>query len=346
MPVTPVYVVLVNYNGFRDTVECLESLLRSDYPALRVIVVDNGSADRSMDAISEWAAGVVVERDRSPSMLAHLTSPPVAKPVALKRYTRAAFEGSEPPRLENGEVALVATGANLGFAGANNVAFRHVLRTDPDAFLLLLNNDTVIAPGAVTALARRAAAGGVGAVGATLLQYHSPDHVETLGGALVNERTGFIRLIGAGLSRASRPSSVAMDFISGCCMLITPAALRRVGAIDERFFIYSEDADWGVRARQAGLTLAYSGEAEVWHKGGATTVQRSVFHDYHTAKSLLHFVRKHRPYALPIALANLMVRMVATKVLRGQLKRAGAVLNGCRDFVRESLRLRGPVANA
>ena len=52
-----VYIILLNYNGWKDTIECLESLLKSDYKNNQILVVDNNSYDSSMRHIVEWAEG-------------------------------------------------------------------------------------------------------------------------------------------------------------------------------------------------------------------------------------------------------------------------------------------------
>ena len=49
-----VYIIILNYNGWQDTIECLESVLRNDYPNYQVIVVDNGSPNNSMEYIKAW----------------------------------------------------------------------------------------------------------------------------------------------------------------------------------------------------------------------------------------------------------------------------------------------------
>jgi GT2 family glycosyltransferase len=330
----PVYVVLANMNGFRDTIECLESVVRSDYAALRIIVLDNGSTDGSVDHIVAWATGSAVPAP--PPALPHLSWPPVTKPIGVTQWTRAQLEAGERINWDGAPIALVANGANLGFGGGNNVAIRYAIRADPEAYVLLLNNDTVVARDMVSAMVRAAARANVGAVGATLLQYRAPERVEMLGGATISMWSGFITPIGAGQPRTASRSGVALDYVSGCCMLITPAGLSRVGEIDERFFVYSEDTDWGVRARQAGLDLVFCAEAELWHKGGSTAVQRSPFHDYHTAKSILLFVHKHRPGAVPAALLNAGVRMLGPKLVRRQWRRIGPTLRAIRDFVRET----------
>jgi GT2 family glycosyltransferase len=79
----PVHCVLLNYKGWRDTIACLESLLRSDYPALRVVIVDNASPDDSVERILAWARGEQ-EAPAAEGMLAPLVAPAVRKPVAVR----------------------------------------------------------------------------------------------------------------------------------------------------------------------------------------------------------------------------------------------------------------------
>lgn len=336
----PVYVLLVNTNGSGDTIECLESLLRSDYPDVRVLVMDNGSRDGSEERIRAWALGTDPPPAPASSLPQEVRAPAVSKPIGFVTLTREELQAGAPLDWSSTRVALVLCGANLGFTGANNVGFRYVRARERDAYLLLLNNDTVIAPTAVSRMVAVAEANAnAGSVGATLLQYRAPDRVETYAGARLARSTGFSSLIGAGAPRsAPRDSQVALDFISGCCMLIPGPVAARVGELDERFFIYCEDTDWGLRISSAGFDLLIAPDAEVWHKGGGTTVHRSEFHDYHNVKSVLHLIRKHRPAALPIAVPNSIARFLLPKLWRGQWGRMRAVLRGYRDFWRETRR--------
>jgi GT2 family glycosyltransferase len=324
-----VFVVLVNYNGWRDTIECIESVLSSDYPAIRIVVVDNASADGSLDQIATWAAS------RTPG--------PGIRAVRAARFRAADFAVAEPGAWISGNdddaipMALVAAASNAGFAAGNNVALRWIVRQFPGAHALLLNNDAVVEPTAVSALASEAERDpDVAATVPVILEYHQPHRVEALGGGKVRRWNAFSTMAGSGSSRAvARGAKVDLDFPSGCCMLMTPAALVRVGILDERYFIYCEDSDWGVRARDAGMTLRFVGSAEVRHKGSATFGRRSVFHDYHNARSVMHFVAKHSPNTLIPAAAYGGVRFLAGKLLRRDWAGARAILRGFRDFSRD-----------
>jgi GT2 family glycosyltransferase len=328
-PPAPLYVAIICHNGWKNTIECLETLLRSDYPDLRVFVLDNGSTDGSIEQIKAWAAGTL-PAPTPKGTLAALVPEPIAKPVAVRCRSLASL-GMTPLDWSTGGITLVDCQANLGFAGANNVALRYVMRAEPDAKVLLLNDDTVVARDALSAMA--ALATDSTAVGATLLQYHAPEQVETLGGATVSMRNAMSRLIGWNMPRSAERPPVAMDFISGCCLMMTRSVLERVGPLDERFFIYSEDSDWGVRARTAGISLTYAPLAEVWHKGSTTMVARSPFQDYHSTRSSLHFIRKHRRDALQrFWLSYIVARLALPKIARREWQRLRAVRRGLASF--------------
>ena len=331
----PLYVALINYNGWRNVIECLETLMRSDYRNLRVLVLDNGSTDGSIDRIRAWAAGTLAA-PLPQGQLAALVPNPVPKPIATALASKTAVETSEAAiTWPVTPLLVVDCGSNLGFAGANNVALRFVLRAEEDARVLLLNDDTVVAPTALSAMA--AVVSDSTAVGATLLQYHAPERIETLGGATVTMWNAMSRLIGWNAPRSGERPAVIMDFISGCCLMMTRNVLERVGLLDERFFIYSEDTDWGVRARKAGITLTYAPSAEVWHKGSSTAGPRSAFQDYHMTKSAIHFVRKYGgALVFPVSMTFIMTRFSLPKIARRQWGRLKAVSRGFVDFWAES----------
>jgi GT2 family glycosyltransferase len=324
----PVFVVVVNFNGWRDTIECLESVLRGDYPEVRVIVCDNASTNDSVDRIVAWANGLQPAA-QSAGSLAPLTTPAVAKPVPIT--VRAANQYAPVTT----RLTLIRLAQNLGFAGGNNEGIRLALATG-DGYVLLFNNDAIMAPGAIRAMvdvARQDTT--TGAVGATILQYHSPERVETLGGATIGRRTGLVHAIAENTSRQSpRPASVRLDYVIGCCLLAPLGVARTVGMMAEHYFLYGEDADWCLRMSQAGYTMRYAPGAEVWHKGGGSVVHRSVMHDYYAVRGTLMLMHEHFRGAMPIVLAHGVARFLLPKVVRGQWRRLVAAARGFRDYFR------------
>lgn len=321
----PVHILLVNYNGCRDTLECLESLFRLDYPDFRVIVCDNGSTDDSVEHLQRWANGRELSTPPDVLALRHLAEPPVAKPVRYVIYGRAEAErggtaGADAPLI------VVCTGDNLGFAGGNNVGLRYLRARNQTGLVWILNNDTIVESSTlrelVTELDRNPP---LAAVGGTLFWYDRPDTVQVAGGWCVSLWNGF--------SRPRAGNHARFDFISGACILVRLEVLDTVGLLDERYFLYSEEVDWCLRMRRWGLELGYAENARVWHKEGRTMRRQGDWWDYYSVRSSLLLVHKFRPARVPVALMWSIYRCVLPKIARGQWRRLRAVIRAYGDFL-------------
>jgi N-acetylglucosaminyl-diphospho-decaprenol L-rhamnosyltransferase len=96
-----------------------------------------------------------------------------------------------------------------------------------------------------------------------------------------------------------------VDWISGACMTVRRDTLREIGPMDERFFMYFEDADLCRRAREAGWLVYYLPRIEVLHHSGASSGNRTrAIWDLHKSAFLYH--RKHGPHG-PLSLYSLLV---------------------------------------
>ena len=197
-------------------------------------------------------------------------------------------------------VTLLPQSENVGFPRGNNIA---LARARGDA-LLLLNPDTVIRGDALPVLvAYLAAHPDVGAVGPQLL---NPDgSVQSSRRRFPNRRTAFLESTllqrwwpdGATLRRfyvADRPDDVAqdVDWITGACMLARGAALAEVGLLDEGFFMYSEEVDWGRRFKLAGWRVVYLPTAEVMHHEGRSSEQVVARRHIYFQTSKVRYYRK------------------------------------------------------
>src|SRR5690348_2919266 len=87
-----VYILLLNYNGWEDTIECLESLMRLDSFSYQIIVVDNNSPNNSLFYIKEWASGRITVWIDKNHLLKHLSFPPSPKPVPFVEYNNFEVE--------------------------------------------------------------------------------------------------------------------------------------------------------------------------------------------------------------------------------------------------------------
>jgi GT2 family glycosyltransferase len=334
---------LLNWNGWRHTAECLESVLRSDYATYQVVVCDNGSKDDSVDRLKAWAAGEVnVEVDTS-NPLRHLTSPPIPKPVPYVECARSVAEAGGKETWRNLPLILVRNGAELGFAGGNNVAIRYALACGGFDYCWLLNNDTVVEPDALTHMvARMREELAAGMSGSTLLYYHHPTRIQSLGGSTFNKWMCTQRSVGEwqvfSPEVAARGRDRKLDFINGASLLVSTAFVRDVGLMSTKYFLYYEELDWSTRAK-GRYTLVYAPRSIVYHKHGAsigTNRDRSKISetaDYYNLLNRHVFTKTHYPYALPTVHLSLALALL-DRIRRGHWHRVPMIFKVCWHHLR------------
>ena len=304
-----VYILLVNWNGWKDTVECLESVFRIDFPEYRVLVCDNGSTDGSVERIKAWAGGTLDLDIPESNPLRRLSRPPVPKPVSVVEYDRDRAEAGGDRSDDSIRLVLVRTGDNLGFAGGNNVGLRYALARDDFEYVWLLNNDTVVEPDALAHLVRRMEEDPrVGICGSTLPFYDRPSLLWARGGGVFSRWIPYSRCVDLGkpVSGRVRREEVErrMGYVAGASMLVSRPFLKDVGLLCEEYFLYYEEPDWAARAR-GRYTLGYAPESVVYHKAGASTAllggtpggSRRL--KGYARRNALLYARKHCPLALP-----------------------------------------------
>jgi hypothetical protein len=327
-------VILLNWNGWRHTVECLESVLRLRYPCFQVVVCDNASTDGSVEQIAAWAAGSVPALAPGHPFWAGASAVP--KPVPCVVHAREAAEAGGEAGDDAG-VVVVRNGANDGFAAGNNVGLRYALARGDADYVWLLNNDTVAHADSLAVLVAHAEAEpSLGMVGAKLLFYDEPQRVQAAGGGTLARWNGSTRLLGGGEPDDGRwDVRLAPGYVHGASLLARAAVVREVGLLDPTYFMYSEEVDWCLRAQRAGWAMGYAPAARVWHKEGrASATSASQVRDYHGVRSRLILMRKFFPHLLPLALAFSVYQCVLPKVVRRQPDRLRAVLRAYGEFFR------------
>jgi GT2 family glycosyltransferase len=243
-------VVIVNFRTPEYTLESLRSLFleRNEFSDFVVFVVENGSEDGSLDVLNE----------------------------AIDKYGW------------RGWVNLLPQPQNLGYAGGNNVGIRRALDESDDSrsceYVLLLNNDTVVHRGCLSATIRRMRSDR--SIGALSCMVRNPDgSVQNVCRRFPRPDLATIRAMGlpyllprlfawadpedAGWVREGALRRV--DWIGGAFMLLRADALRVVGDLDERFFFYGEDAEICFRLKRSGWHVVFDSEGSITHYGGASS---------------------------------------------------------------------------
>ncbi len=197
---------------------------------------------------------------------------------------------------------ILTPGSNLGFGRAVNLAATEI----PEAFLLVVNPDLVLEPGALEMLRLAIESdAGIAAVGPTVVQegtgeaVNPPASYPRLGRDLL-ALSGLSRLGARGRGRSpaaadSGPTGRGTQprtFLSGACLLVRRDALSRVGGFDPRFFLYYEDADLCRRLTQAGCRLHLAPDARARHVHGGS-FEDPVFRGTVSLRGALLYHRKH-----------------------------------------------------
>ena len=214
-------------------------------------------------------------------------------PEAIERWGR-----------EQLPLTQIRNAENRGFVRGSNQGMRHALSTDTD-YVFLLNNDTVVEPDLMKLLVAAAErSGDIGMVGPKVYQHGKGPVLDSAGTRTITWLAqGF--LLGHGEEdRGQYDHPGEMPYVTGTALLVKRAVLEKVGLMDEDYFCYFDDFDWGVRARKAGYRLLLVPEAVVQHKGSQTAGFGSPFYVHQRIRGQIIFARKHIP-VLPFLFAFL-----------------------------------------
>lgn len=245
--VPKVYIILINWNGASDTLECLTSIKRLSYPNYEIIVVDNGSSDNSVTSIKE----------RHP------------------------------------EVITIESQNNLGFSGGNNLAINFALKNGAD-YVWLLNNDTVVDNDALSHLVRTASQSVEnGIVGSVIYNYADREIIQFSDAAIDWKKAKFR------ISTLHHVKTFEAECAHGCSMLVSRQVCLSIGLLDEKYFLYVEELDWCVRARNAAFKCLIEPKSRVYHKLSASvnkTGGKGIVFNYYNTRNFLYLIDKLCPY--------------------------------------------------
>lgn len=314
-----VAIIILNWNGWKDTIECLESVFRNNYSNYQVIVIDNGSTngstDGSIEKMKAWADGKQEVLTPEPSHpLYHLSHPPTEKPIPYICYTREEAEKGGNFKLEEKIIKewqeqrksnikelnltsvhpliLIQTGENLGFAGGNNVGLRYGLKNNKHDYFLLLNNDTVVEPNFLNKLVKTANTNrNIGVVGGKIIYYNEPNKIWYAGGKLDLIRgsgyhSNYNRIIDKDSS-----GGIKINFVTGCLMLINSKALSIDELLLEKYFLYVEDVDFCYSTFKKGLEIFVNLDSVIYHK-----ISSTINHNESGSPDAVYYLTRNRLY--------------------------------------------------
>lgn len=274
-----VFIVILNFNNASVTKDCLKSLEKISHKDLivQVVVVDNSTKEKI--SIGEKEFGDL-------------------------------------------NIKLIDPKGNLGFTGGCNLGIRYAVDNGAD-YVVLLNNDTIVDENFVSLLVKSANKEKVGIVVPKIYyaqgsEYHKDRYSKDQLGKVIWYGGGYIDWKNvvpkhAGVDEVDNGSydmEKEVEFASGCCMMLTKEFIRSVGLLDEKYFLYYEDADLSKRALNNKWKIIYSPKAIVWHRNAVSSGgSGSPLQDYYVTRNRMYYGMKYSPLRTKIALARESLRL-------------------------------------
>ena len=251
-----VTIIILNYNGWGDTIECLKSLkatIVSEQYDVSLIVVDNNSQNESVEKLTEF-----------------MSASYGANFCCSTSYREAV----------NHKILLFCSAENLGFSAGNNIGIRIALMRNSD-YVMLLNNDTVVDNVFLPPLVEMLESdNSLGMVGPKIVDYYHRDEY-TLGGYFSKYKCS-----GYSYYNTNKADRKYLNYLSGCCWLIPTFALKKCGLMDEAYFLYVEDVDYSCTFLKNNYNLSCTKDSVIYHKEGRSTIVKPTLYYYNTRNRL------------------------------------------------------------
>lgn len=274
-------------------------------PAISIVILNWNGADDTLACLDSLAAltypnfdVIVVDNGSTDDSVARLRACSVSYPLTL-----------------------LETGRNLGYAGGNNVGTRHALEYGAD-FVLVLNNDTTVAPDLLERLLESAQRNPDAGVFSARIMYFDTPKTVWFDGALWNPSSLQLEWPGQGSEESALGTADhETDYASGAALFFRAEVAHQVGLLDESFFLVWEEVDWCFRARKAGWRIMVVPAAKVWHKIGVSFgSESSPLRTYFSIRNGLLWFSRHASFSARLRLWMKNLRRLIPKFTLGSEK--------------------------
>lgn len=277
-----VAIVILNWNGLKNTIECLNSVSVVDKKNFtpEIIIVDNASTDNSVSEIK-------------------------------KLFPKLTF-------VENSQ--------NYGFAKGNNLGIKKALELRAD-FVMLLNNDTVLEKNSIQGLIEASEKYPDYSVFAPKIyfekgfEFHKDRYIESERGKVIWYAGGKIdwnniygKHIGIDIvDNGEFDKFCETEFATGAAVMIKKEVFAKAGFLDEDYYLYYEDTDFSVRAKNLGFKILFVPDSLVWHKNAGSSASGSTLQDYYITRNRLIFGFKYASVKTKLALLKESFKILFSK---------------------------------
>jgi GT2 family glycosyltransferase len=306
-----VSIILLNWNNWKDTLKCLESLFKIDYPHYDVIVIDNGSKDNSIKNIKEYAEYmlkikvIIQEYDNNNKQSETFE-------YNRSEITEKLYQKKIKKSMNIGKLIIIKNSKNYGFTKGNNIGIEYALKFLDPNYILLLNNDTIVKKNFLSELVNVAESDiKIGFVGPKIYYYEYPGENNTVCRDIIQYAGASLNLwnfktihMGHGEKDIGQYDKInEVDYTHGSCMLVKTQTINDIGLLDEKYVSFREENDWCIRGLKKGWKSYYTYKSVIWHKGGGSTNKKDIqpLVLYYMTRNSFLFMKKHGSNAQKIS---------------------------------------------
>jgi len=234
-----VFIIIVNYNSWHDTLECLESLKKITYPNFSILIIDNNSTDNSLRKLNEY------KQKRHNSLF------------IIHNSKNLGFAGAD----------------NIGIKKALEKKADYVLLLNPDTIVEPDFLDKLVETAEKSKQQGKLAFFGPRIYLKTENSKLKTPQIYSNGGIINWSQTkGTLKDYGKSASEVKETEPFETDYVSGTSVLISKELIEKVGLMREDYFLYYEDTDWAIRARKQGIASVIVPQSIIWHKMSTSTL--------------------------------------------------------------------------
>lgn len=324
-----VTIIILNFNVFQDTIECLESLTQVAYANYNIILVDNKSTNNSIDELIKW----MKKKSIYNGLIYEVES--MNRNQGYKNIMGCIQENKK-------NLILIRNDQNSGFTGGNILGYRFACECLKFDYVMLLNNDTVVDKLFLKEMIKVMEADKkIAIAGPKLYLYNKKNQLQCVW-SNVNLWKGNASWVGGYQYDDGQFDFVKKDCdsISGACFLIRNEVIREISFLDDIYFCYWEETDYCFRARRAGYSNAYIFKAKIWHKVAKSSKQIKGHLIYWSTRNNFLFMAR---YANNLQYISFLIYFFCFKfwyytviflLYRRDLQRFGFFWRGIKDGVR------------
>jgi GT2 family glycosyltransferase len=311
-----VFISLVMWKRWEDTIECIESLLKQDYKNFKIILIDNASPDNSVEKVIRY-----LNREIHPHIPEHTLLKNFITPVGTSKidYTVISEENFTSLSESMPTVTIVRNSENYGYGKAMNQTMKLLGKAEFNGYIWILNNDTIMPTNALSALVNDLESDTQnGMSGSVMFYYDDPEILQCAGGAKFYPQFGAAKMIGKNktkefLQTTSKETLVSLsNYLPGTAVLISKECIASRCLFDDKnFHMYAEDIDLSFQVRNKGWKISVAKESVVYHKEGKSTAGKKEMFFYLYNRGNTIFIKKYFPfYYFCIAIPAMIVHTV------------------------------------